>query len=219
MEIWFHLANVLYVFSYLVTDILWLRVLAVTGGFSYLTWTLTTPKPSLSLIGWTLVYNTINVAQIARLWHERRPIRLDADEQALYSATFRTLTPREFRRLVGSGQWRDAKPAEVLIAEGTRPGRVIVIASGRAVVKAGGHDRGTLGPGQFAGEMSFLTGAATSASVEVVEPARFVSWPTAELERCLSKHPQLRAALQLVMGRDLAAKLREGRTWDAAPTS
>ena len=219
MEIWFHLANVVYVFSYLVTDILWLRVLAVTGGFSYLTWTLTTPKPSLSLIGWTLVYNTINVAQIARLWHERRPVRLDADEQALYSATFRTLTPREFRRLVGAGQWRDAKPAEVLIAEGTRPGRVLVLASGRAVVKAGGHDRGTLGPGQFAGEMSFLTGAVTSASVEVVEAARFVSWPTAELERCLGKHPQLRAALQLVMGRDLAAKLREGRTWDAAPTS
>ena len=219
MEIWFHLANVLYVFSYLVTDILWLRVLAVTGGFSYLTWTLTTPTPSLSLIGWTLVYNTINVAQIARLWHERRPVRLDADEQALYAATFRTLTPREFRRLVGAGQWRDAKPAEVLIAEGTRPGRVLVLASGRAVVKAGGRDRGTLGPGQFAGEMSFLSGAETSASVEVVEAVRFVSWPTAELERCLAKHPQLRAALQLVMGRDLAAKLREGKTWDAAPTS
>ena len=81
MEIWFHLANVLYVFSYLVTDILWLRVLAVVGGFSYLTWTLTTPTPSLSLIGWTLVYNTINVAQIARLWHERRPVRLDGSRR------------------------------------------------------------------------------------------------------------------------------------------
>jgi hypothetical protein len=219
MEIWFHLANVLYVVSYLVTDILWLRALAVLGGLSSLTWTLTTPTPSATFIGWTLVYNTINVVQIARLWHERRPVRLDADEQALYAATFRTLTPREFRRLVGAGRWQDAKPAEVLIAEGTNPGRVIVIASGRAVVKAGGRDRATLGPGQFAGEMSFLTGAATSASVEVVEPVRLVSWPTAELERCLTKHPQLRAALQLVMGRDLAAKLREGRTWDTTPAS
>jgi hypothetical protein len=49
---------------------------------------------------------------------------------------------------------------------------------------------------------------------------RFVSWPTAELERFLVKHPSLRAALQLVIGRDLAAKLREGgRTWEAAPSS
>ena len=212
MEIWFHLANVIYVFSYLVTDILWLRALAVAGGFSYLTWTLTTPTPSLSLIGWTLVYNTINVVQIARLWYERRPIRLDGNEQALYAATFRTLTPREFRRLLAAGTWRDAKPAEVLIAEGTRPDHVLVLASGRATVRVGGRDVAALGPGQFAGEMSFLTGAPTSASVEAVEPVRLVAWPTTALERCLAKHPPLRAALQLVIGRDLAAKLREGRT-------
>ena len=67
--------------------------------------------------------------------------------------------------------------------------------------------------------MSFLTDAPTSASVEVVETVRFVSWASAELERCLGKHPQLRGALQLVMGRDLAAKLREGRTWAVAPSS
>ena len=220
MEIWFHLANVIYVFSYLVTDILWLRALAVTGGFSYLTWTLTTPTPSLSLIGWTLVYNTINVVQIVRLWHERRPLRLDADEQALYGATFRTLTPREFRRLLAAGRWQDVPAGAVLIAEGTRPGRVLVLASGRAVVKVGGREVATLGPGQFAGEMSFLTDAPTTAAVEVVEPVRLVSWPTAELERCLAKHPSLRVALQLAIGRDLAAKLREGRrTWDPLPSS
>jgi CRP-like cAMP-binding protein len=108
----------------------------------------------------------------------------------------------------------------VLIAQGTRPGRVLVLASGRATVKVGGREVATLGPGQFAGEMSFLTDAPTTAAVEVVEPARYVSWPTAELERCLVKHPPLRAALQLVIGRDLAAKLRDGRrTWDAAPSS
>ena len=125
----------------------------------------------------------------------------------------------EFKRLLGAGQWRDAKPGEVLIAEGTHPGRVLVLASGRAVVKSGLRSVATLGPGQFAGEMSFLTGAPTSASVEVVEPVRLVSWPTAELERCLMKNPPLRSALQLVMGRDLATKLREDKGWDAAPRS
>jgi hypothetical protein len=34
-----------------------------------------------------------------------------------------------------------------------------------------------------------------------------VSWATPDLERFLGKHPELRAALQLVLGRDLAAKL------------
>ena len=207
MEIWFHLANILYVVSYLVTDILWLRALAVLGGLSSLTWTLTSPTPSATFIGWTLVYNTINIVQIARLWHERRPIRLAADEQVLYAAAFRTLTPREFRRLLAVGRWQDAPAKVVLIEEGARPGRMLVLASGRAAVKVHGREVATLHAGQFAGEMSFLTGAHTTAAVEVVEPARFVSWATDDLERFLGKHPELRAALQLVLGRDLAAKL------------
>ena len=210
MEIWFHLANVLYVVSYLVTDILWLRALAVLGGLSSLTWTLTAPTPSLTFIGWTLVYNTINMVQIGRLWHERRPLRLSADEQALYAAAFRTLTPREFQRLMAAGTWQDAPAKEILIEEGARPGRMLVLASGRAVVKAHGRVVAVLQPGQFAGEMSFLTGAATTAAVEVVEAARFVSWATADLERFLAKHPPLRGALQIVLGRDLAAKLVGG---------
>jgi hypothetical protein len=212
MEIWFHLGNVLYVVSYLVTDILWLRVLAVLGGLSSLTWTLTTPTPSAALIGWTLVYNTINVAQIARLWRERRPVRLTAEEQALYAAAFRTLTPREFQRLLAVGWWRQAPAKETLIEQGARPGRILVLASGRAAVKANGRQVATLSPGQFAGEMSFLTGAPTTAAVEALEPVRLVSWAIDDLERFLGKHPELRAALQLVLGRDLAAKLASDRS-------
>jgi len=37
-----------------------------------------------------------------------------------------------------------------------------------------------------------------------------VSWATADLERFLAKHPPLRGALQIVLGRDLAAKLVGG---------
>jgi hypothetical protein len=211
MEIWFHLANALYLASYLVTDILWLRALAVLGGLSSLTWTLTTASPSSTLIGWTLVFNTINVVQIARLWHERRPVRLTAEEQMLYAATFRTLTPREFQRLLAAGRWQEAPAKEVLIEQGASPGRMLVLASGRAAVKVDGREVALLRLGQFAGEMSFLTGARTTAAVEVQEPVRYVSWATDDLERFLAKHPQLRAALQLILGRDLAVKLAGDR--------
>src|SRR5215510_15137310 len=146
MEIWFHLANVLYVVSYLVTDIMWLRALAVAGGLSSLTWTLTAPTPSLTFIGWTLVYNTINIVQIARLWRERRPVRLEAAAQVLYMAAFRTLTPREFQRLLAEGRWDEAPAKTVLIEEGTSPGRLLVLASGHAAVKADGREISTLGP-------------------------------------------------------------------------
>src|SRR5256885_12736845 len=101
MEIWFHLANVLYVMSYLVTDILWLRALAVAGGLSSLTWTLTTPTPSATFIGWTLVYNTINIVQIARLWRERPPPRVPPGEEKVVAGAFRTVPPRQVPRPLG----------------------------------------------------------------------------------------------------------------------
>jgi len=207
MPIWFHVANVLYVVSYLVTDMLWLRVLAVVGGFSSLTWTLTASAPNVAFIGWTLVYNTINVVQIARLWHERRPVRLTSEEQVLYAAAFGTLTLREFQRLLAVGRWHEAPAKEVLIAQGASACRMLVLASGRAAVKVDGREVARLQPGQFAGEMSFLTGARTTAAVEVLEPVRFVAWATEDLERLLVKHPPLRTALQLILGRDLAAKV------------
>ena len=85
----------------------------------------------------------------------------------------------------------------MLIEQGVNPGRMLVLASGQAAVKV--HAREV-----------FLTGARTTAAVEVVEPVRFVSWTPEDLERFLGKHPDLRAALQLVLGRDLAAKLAGG---------
>ena len=211
MEIWFHAANVLYVASYLVTDILWLRALAVLGGFSSLTWTLTAPAPSVTFIGWTLVYNTINVAQIARLWRERRPVRLTAAEQMLYAAAFRALTPREFQRLLAVGRWHEAPTKEVLIAQGACPCRMLVLVSGSAAVKVDGREVAMLRAGQFAGEMSFLTGERTTAAVEVLEPVRFVSWATEDLERLLVRQPPIRTALQLILGRDLTSKVISGR--------
>ena len=211
MEIWFHAANVLYVVSYLVTDILWLRALAVLGGFSSLTWTLTAPAPSVTFIGWTLVYNTINVAQIARLWRERRPVRLTAAEQMLYAAAFRALTPREFQRLLAVGRWQEAPTKEVLIAQGACPCRMLMLVSGSAAVKVDGREVAMLRTGQFAGEMSFLTGESTTAAVEVLEPVRFISWATEDLERLLVRQPPLRTALQLILGRDLTSKVISGR--------
>jgi hypothetical protein len=47
----------------------------VRGGLFSLTWTLTTPTPSRTFIGWTLVYNTTNVLLIARLRQELRAVR------------------------------------------------------------------------------------------------------------------------------------------------
>lgn len=212
MSIWLDIANALYLVSYLVTDILWLRGLTILGGLASLAWALTQPMQMTALIAWGAVFMVINVAQIARLLHERRPVRLAPDEQQLYARVFRALTPREFRRLLAIGRWEDAPAGAVLIEQGAPPDRVLVLAAGRVAVKASGRAVATLDEGRFVGEMGFLTGRPTSAAIEALEPLRYVAFPAAPLRAFLAKNAPLRSALQLLIGQDLVAKIAsEGR--------
>jgi len=218
MDLLLHLANVIYLIGYLVIDILWLRLLTMVGGGLSLTWMLAQTQVRASLIGWTVVYIGINLFQIVRLLHERRPVRLGPEEQRLYGQVFRTLTPREYKRLLAAGRWEGAPAGSVLVGEGAAPERVLVLAAGHVAVKAGGRLVARLGEGSFIGEMGFLTDRPASAAVESLEPVRYVAWSSAALRSALSRNADLRSALQIVISKDLAVKLSEG-PWGVSATS
>ena len=209
MDYLVHAANVLYLFSYLVKDILWLRVLTVVAAGSLLPYFYFRAEPMMAPIYWNAFFIAINIYHIQRLLFERRPVRLALEEQELYQQRFRPLTPREFVKLVGAGRWTRYGSGEELVAERSEPDRVLVIASGRAVVSRAGREVAALGPGSFVGEMSFITGEPASASVAAAEPLRVVEWSAASLRRVLDKNPSVQSAMQLIFGTDLAGKLRK----------
>jgi CRP-like cAMP-binding protein len=203
-----HAANVLTLVSYLVKDILWLRVLACVAGAFTLLYLFTRPEPPLVAIGWNLVFFAINVAQIWILVLERRPVQLREDEQRLYQLVFRALRPREFVRLLALGTWEERAPAEVIVTAGRELDRVWIILDGRARVSKDGKPIVELGAGRFVGEMSFLTGQKPAADVACASTTKLVAWPSATLKRFLVDNPDIRAAMQLIIGTDLVAKLR-----------
>ena len=66
-----------------------------------------------------------------------------------------------------------------------------VILEGQAAVRVDGEDRWTLGPGDFFGETSVLTGEPPSADVVAKTLLRCVVVPAPELEQFLLARPQL----------------------------
>jgi CRP-like cAMP-binding protein len=202
-----HLANVLYLLSYLVKDILWLRLLTVVAGVLLMTWAFLQPQPLWVSIAWNALFLSINLYQSWRLILERRPVRLSERDALLYRLTFRTLTPREFVKLLAIGRWEAAEPETRIVERAQVLDRLMVIASGRTAVKVGERVV-ELGEGRFVGEMSFITGQAPAADVVAIDAIRYVSWPKAELTTFLAQHPALRAAWQAVLGADLVSKLR-----------
>lgn len=206
-----HVANVLYLLSYLVKDILWLRLLTVVAGLLLMTWAFLQPEPLWASLAWNALFLVINVYQSWVLILERRPVKLSERDMKLYQLVFRALTPREFLKLLALGRWQDATAEARLVERGQALDRLMVLASGRAAVRVG--DRSIeLHEGRFIGEMSFITGEAPSADVFALEGVRYVSWAKADLTKFLAQHPALRAAWQAVLGADLVSKLRATAT-------
>jgi hypothetical protein len=206
MDIFIHLANVIYVISYLVRDILWLRCLTVIAGATLL--------PYFYLNGlwppiiWGFVFIAVNAWQIRALLMERRPVQLSETEQHLYQMTFRALKPREFLKLLSIATWKKAEPKDHLVKSGLELDQMMVVYEGKLEVEVGGQSVACLDDGCFVGEISFLTGGTPNADVVAVEATSYVSWPSKQLQEFLASNPELRASWQFLIGSDLAAKLR-----------
>jgi len=204
----FHIANVLTLAAYVVKDILWLRLLACISSLLYLAGALLRPGTPWEAVAWQSVFVVINVVQIKLLYLERRPVRLKEDEERLYQLVFRALKPRAFVRLLALGTWEERSAKETIVTKGEALDRIMVIVEGRAAVVRDGKKLVELGAGRFVGEMSFLTGQTPAADVQTTERARVVTWSHDRLKPFLEKNPEVRSAMQLIIGTDLVTKLR-----------
>jgi len=204
----YHLSNGLYLLSYAVRDILWLRLITVIAGATALASMFVKPEPPPVAIAWNLVFLCINLVRIHILIRERRPIPLSADEQHLAKLVFPMLRPRELVRLLRVGAIADHTAEAALVRRGTTLDRLLLVVRGTARVELANKPGVEIGDGAFVGELCFLTGKPAAADVIAATTMRVVEWPTAALRKFLDDEPDLRATMQQVLGRDLAAKLR-----------
>jgi len=207
MDYLIHSANVIYIFSYLVRDILWLRILIVIAILFVIPFYYYQPVPLMVPVYWNLLFVGINIVQIGFLLAERRSVKLSDVEKKLYEQVFRRLTPREVSKLFKIAQWKTLSQGSMLVQQDIHLDSLMLIHEGVASVNIDGREVAKLGEGHFVGEMSYLTGGAASANVVADSDLEYVMWPTTNLEPFLRKQPDLRTALNAIIGIDLAGKL------------
>jgi CRP-like cAMP-binding protein len=206
MTFWLHTGNVLYLLAYLVRDILWLRILTVVASLSLIVFYFS--RDLYAAITWCSLFTLVNLVQIAMLILERRPVFLGEDEMRLYHKLFRTLTPREFMKLLSIAQWKSAGEGEEILKQGEAVTELNLISSGMGVVAIDGRHIAEVGPNQFVGEMAFLTEQDASASVVAQLPLGYLAWPVDQLRTLFHDAPQIHVKFQGVLGSDLVEKLR-----------
>ncbi len=210
-----HVANVLYLCSYSMRDILWLRVLTVLAmlclGWCY--WTCS----QFYALGWQGAFLAINFFQIGLLVLERRPVQLTEDQQKLYEGPLNTLTPRQVQRFTDKAKWATISDGSKLVTEDEKLQHLILLLSGSAKVISRGKVIARIDAGQFAGEMSFLKGGTTTADVVAEGTVLYATWPEAYVKNLMEQDLELGTALQAALGIDLVHKLINSRQQELVP--
>ncbi len=211
MDYLLHCSYALYLFSYSVRDILWLRILSVVGTGFLITYNLLPASVNLTPVAWMSLFTVINGIQIVILILERRPVAMSDEETELYNSLFHSLAPRDFLRFLKVADRRDAKPGDIIIKQGGPVGGVILLTRGRGQIHVDDQVIAHSPAGQFLGEMSYLTGDPASAQVSAAQSSSYLFWPTGRLSDFFAANPPLSASFNAILGVDLVAKVKERR--------
>jgi hypothetical protein len=95
------------------------------------------PTPLWEPIIWSAIFATINLVQSLRLFIERRPVKLSAEEEEVRRLAFAGLPPRKVLQVLSIGSWITAEAGERFIESGKRIEAVWLIIRGRVQVTLG----------------------------------------------------------------------------------
>ncbi len=207
-------ANVVYLFSYSVRDILWLRILTVVGAALLMPYYYLQPSPLWAPIGWNAVFMAINLYWIAKLALERRPVSFTDEERRLYQLAFRNMNERDAFKLFRLGTWSSQPVGTILVTRGQQLDVLSVIVDGEVSVEMDGTQTDTLHEGRFLGSSAFLnrgTDYTTPVTVRVTKPTRVLAWQFSQLAEELAKDEDLEVAMEASLGLEISRFLQSAR--------
>jgi len=203
-----HLAFGLIAFSFLVKDILWLRIVSVVASLFSILYNYTIPaEPMWLAINWNIVFVLVNVYHIAVIIYEKRPIKMKPKDKELYDALFKDLSPVEYLKVTKIAKWKKFKSGASLIEEGVDVKRLILIYNGTIDVAVKGKKVAELRDGQFVGEMSFLTERPATATCIAKHDCECLVWSQTEFKSLLKRNPSLYFSIQSLLSAQVSDAL------------
>ena len=203
-----HLAFGLIAFSFLVKDILWLRVVSIVASLFSVLYNFYIPaEPMWLAINWNIVFVLVNIYHIAVIIYEKRPVHMDDKNNELYETLFKDLTPVEYLKISKAAIWKTFKSGEVLTRQQHLVPDLVLIYNGTVDVSVRGKKVAQLKDGQFVGEMSFLTEKSATADCIVKHDAECLVWKQREFKELLKRNPSLYFTLQTLLSAQVSSNL------------
>lgn len=214
-----HLSYILIAVSYWLTDIFWLRVVAVVGLSLEIVYFLMSGGDLRTGIGWDIVFIAINLYQLYRLVQERLSLRLPEKDRDLLRKVLAGLNDGQIARLLGAGALYDLPAGTTLAEENEALEKLYFICEGRVSVTISGRAVSQLEPGNFVGEVAFLTERPATATVVAETPVRALAFDRDTLKQFFKNETEVAGLIYQLIGRELAHKIKVSNTLIAAEAS
>jgi CRP-like cAMP-binding protein len=211
-----HLSYILIAISYWLTDIFWLRVVAVVGLSLEILYFLLSGGDLRTGIGWDLVFILINLYQITRLVQDRLSLRLPEQDRELLRRAFTGLDDAQIARLLGAGALCGLPAGTKLAEENETLERLYFLCAGRVGVTIGDRAVSQLEAGNFVGEVAFLTERPATATVIAETDVRALAFERDKLKRFFQHETEVAGLIYQLIGRELAHKIKLSNTLLAA---
>lgn len=205
-ELLYNMAAIMSLLAYVLTNVLWLRVMIVCASSFYILSGLFLGITSMS--AWNLAYFLINVFHIIRLLLDKSTVFLEDDVKKLYQKSFSALSSREFKKLIYKNQLRNLSDKKIL-TQGKETDVLYALVKGSAEVIKSGEVIATLKEGDLIGEMSFIAKRTASADVKVGSNTLLAYWTHKDLDNIQRKNITLYNKFISVIGIDLVNKLNQ----------
>ncbi|MBO9444627.1 cyclic nucleotide-binding domain-containing protein [Ruegeria sp. R14_0] len=207
-------ANVVYLFSYSVRDILKLRILTVLGGGLLLPYFYLQTSTLWVPIGWNVFFIFINLYWIARLLAERRPVQFTEEERRLYALALQNLSEKDAFQLFRMAEHRSVDAGSDILTQGQRVAELSLIVEGEVVVEENGTRVDTLGEGNFLGAIAFLNQDGdfnTPVTVRTLGPTKLMTWKFSDLNAAFTNNSDLQISVEARLGIEISKWLQKSR--------
>lgn len=215
LDILASVANVVYLASYSVRDILWLRIFSIVGGALLLPYYYLQVNSLWTAIAWNLVFISINAFWVVKLFMERRPVHFNEEERRLRESALRHVDERDARRLFDMGKWTTVPKGTVLLSQGHGVTALTLLSTGKVKVLQNDAEVDTLEGGRFLGSAAYLSKDeqfVAPVTVEALEPTRSIVWQFKDLQKLGAGNLELKADIESSLGQELTRFLQTARS-------
>jgi hypothetical protein len=203
-----HVSYLLIAISYLLTNIMWLRVVAVIGLFFEILYFRLSGGDLKTGIIWDIIFIAINIYQLYWLARERYLYSIPEPDRTFFKSSMPGLAQHQVQRLMSAGKMLTLVPGTVLVEEGGNLTNLFFICNGEARVSYAGRPIAIIGRSTFVGEAVFLTGGTPTATVVADTELRVLSFDNTKLRSMLAGDSEISHSFYEILGRDLAVKIR-----------